>query len=183
MPAPTRPPAENAAWNEERILRLATLLERDALRVDGDVDRSEAGTEAEERGGEPGEAGRERCGEAASRRRAGAPASVMLRLPTRSHSRPATGIATSAPSEAANSARPSRAVVRPAWCWTAGIRAGPGADHSPSPKKNSPIARRVARICLTPRSPGRRATRYGSRSTPGELSVTRWVSSCTEPTT
>ena len=50
------------------------------------------------------------------------PASVTLRLPMRSHSRPATGIATSAPSEAANSASPSRAFVSEAWCCTAGIR-------------------------------------------------------------
>ena len=74
------------------------------------------------------------------------PASVMLRLPTRSHRRPATGIATSAPSEAANSASPSRAVVRPAWCCTAGIRPAQEPIISPSPKKKSPIARRVARI-------------------------------------
>ena len=63
---------------------------------------------------------------------------MMLRLPTRSHRRPATGIATSAPSEAANSASPSRAVVRPAWCCTAGIRPAQEPIISPSPKKNEP---------------------------------------------
>ena len=63
VPAPTRPPAENAAWNDERIERLGDPLERDALRVDGDVDRTEAGAEAEERRGEADEAGRERRGE------------------------------------------------------------------------------------------------------------------------
>ena len=80
---------------------------------------------------------------------------MMPRLPTRSQSLPATGIATSAPSEAANNASPSRAVVKPAWCWTAGIRPAQVPIISPSPKKNSPIARRVARIWLrlTPRSP------------------------------
>ena len=47
-------------------------FERDALGVDCDVDRAEPGAEAEERGREPDEVGREGGGERASRRRAGA---------------------------------------------------------------------------------------------------------------
>ena len=158
---------DKAAGPERRVERgedrcAPEPLEREPLRVRGHVDRAEAGAEAEQRRGEPGEAGRERRGTASalpSRERGDATA----RLPTRSHSRPATGIATSAPSEIAKSASPSRGVRQAGVMLHGGDPRRPGAEHQPVAEEEERRSRGgVARI--TPARPRRRRARYGSRS-------------------
>ena len=136
-------------------------LERETLRVRGHVDRAEARSESEQRHDEASEAAGKR-GEEEEALPATSAATVTRRLPTRGVSQPATGMATSAPSDIPKSARPSCGFVSPVSSCTAGIRAAHVPISRPSAKKKSVIVARVQRIRRAPpRCPPRGTRRAG----------------------
>ncbi len=109
-PAPTRPPAENAAWKVERIERPESRSSASPWAFAATLIAPKA---APKPNSAAARAGSPVASEVATREPAPSsrPGSVTRLLPMRSHRRPASGIATSAPKEAANSASPRRAFV------------------------------------------------------------------------
>ena len=109
IPAPASPPAENAAWNEERTglcLRRSSASPwalAETLRVPNPAPKPKRPTASPAR---PVASDVQNSEPEASR----SAANVTVRLPPRSQSEPAIGIATSAPTEIAKSANPSCAV-------------------------------------------------------------------------
>src|SRR5262245_17446487 len=98
---------------ERREDRTSILsLEREPLRIGGDVQGAEARTEGEQRRRKPAETDRSDARKSAALMPTSA-TTVTGRLPTRSSSQPASGIDSSAPSDIANSASPSSELARP----------------------------------------------------------------------